>query len=137
MSRTINPAPTTPMPRCLPAPPGMGGCKSRFGYETIDILPAPVHIVIKGVLCQKPLAVTLSDAQEIVRLCREAGIKLGVNQNMRYDQSIRALKILLGTGELGTPVLATIEMRAVPHWQTWLRNYGRLTLLNMSIHHLD
>jgi len=92
---------------------------------------------VKGILCQKPLAVTLADAQKIVRLCREAGIKLGVNQNMRYDQSIRALKTLLQRGELGAPVLATIEMRAVPHWQTWLRNYGRLTLLNMSIHHLD
>jgi len=92
---------------------------------------------IKGILCQKPLAVTLAEAQEIVRLCREAGIKLGVNQNMRYDQSIRALKTLLQSGELGAPVLATIEMRAVPHWQAWLRNYGRLTLLNMSIHHLD
>jgi hypothetical protein len=28
-------------------------------------------------------------------------------------------------------------MRAVPHWQSWLRDYGRLTLLNMSIHHID
>ena len=34
-------------------------------------------------------------------------------------------------------MLATIEMRAIPHWQTWLREYDRLTLLNMSIHHLD
>jgi predicted dehydrogenase len=28
-------------------------------------------------------------------------------------------------------------MRAVPHWQTWLQDYSRLTLLNMSIHHID
>ncbi len=28
-------------------------------------------------------------------------------------------------------------MRAIPHWQSWLQNYDRLTLLNMSIHHLD
>jgi predicted dehydrogenase len=92
---------------------------------------------LKGILAQKPLAVTLEDAAEIVRLCDEAGLVLAVNQNMRYDQSIRALKKLLTRGDLGTPVLATIEMRAVPHWQAWLREYGRLTLLNMSIHHLD
>jgi predicted dehydrogenase len=92
---------------------------------------------IKGILCQKPLAVTLGDAQEIVRLCGDAGIKLAVNQNMRYDQSIRALKTLLLRGELGEPVLATIEMRAVPHWQDWLAGYNRLSLLNVSIHHLD
>lgn len=92
---------------------------------------------LKGILAQKPLAVTLEEAAEIVRLCEEAKVVLAVNQNMRYDQSMRALKKLLRRGDLGTPVLATIEMRAVPHWQAWLREYGRLTLLNMSIHHLD
>ena len=50
-------------------------------------------------------------------------MRLAVNQNMRYDQSIRALKTLLTRGDLGRPVLATIEMRAIPHWQTWLRDY--------------
>ncbi len=92
---------------------------------------------IKGILAQKPLATNYKEAHEIVRLCREAGITLAVNQNMRYDQSIRALKTLLVRGDLGEPVLATIEMRAVPHWQSWLAEYERLTLLNMSIHHLD
>lgn len=92
---------------------------------------------LKGILAQKPLAVNYEQALETVRLCEEHGIVLAVNQNMRFDQSIRALKTLITRGELGTPVLATIEMRAVPHWQSWLHNYSRLTLLNMSIHHLD
>ncbi|MBV8898096.1 MAG: Gfo/Idh/MocA family oxidoreductase [Acidobacteriaceae bacterium] len=92
---------------------------------------------LKGILAQKPLAVHYGDAEQIVRLCAERGFVLGVNQNMRYDQSIRGLKALLDRGALGVPVLATIEMRAVPHWQAWLRRYQRLTLLNMSIHHID
>ncbi len=92
---------------------------------------------LKGVLAQKPLAVNYRDAVEIVRICEERRLPLAVNQNMRYDQSIRALKRLLERKILGTPVLATIEMRAVPHWQAWLQKYGRLTLLNMSIHHID
>jgi predicted dehydrogenase len=92
---------------------------------------------LKGILAQKPLSVTYEDAAEIVRLCEERKIALSINQNMRYDQSMQALKTLLGRGALGTPILATIEMRAVPHWQLWLREYGRLTLLNMSIHHID
>ncbi len=92
---------------------------------------------LKGILAQKPLAVTYKDAAEIVRDCEAHKMPLGVNQNMRYDQSIRVLKTLLDRRLLGTPVLATIEMRAVPHWQSWLHEYGRLTLLNMSIHHID
>ncbi len=94
-----------------------------------------VHL--KGILAQKPLAVTYEEAAQIVQLCRRRALPLAVNQNMRYDQSIRALKTVLVRGYLGTPVLATIEMRAVPHWQAWLRDYHRLTLLNMSVHHLD
>src|SRR5258708_17431255 len=50
---------------------------------------------------------------------------------------MRVLKQMRDRGSLGTPVLATIETRAIPHWQPFLRDYGRLTLLNMSIHHLD
>jgi predicted dehydrogenase len=92
---------------------------------------------IRGILAQKPLAITYDQAVETVRICEQAGLKLAVNQNMRYDQSMRALKTLLTQGALGRPVLATIEMRAIPHWQPWLRDYDRLTLLNMSIHHLD
>jgi predicted dehydrogenase len=72
---------------------------------------------IKGILAQKPLATNYQEAREIVCLCNEAGITLGVNQNMRYDQSIRALKTVLNRGYLGELVLATIEMRAIPHWQ--------------------
>jgi predicted dehydrogenase len=92
---------------------------------------------LRGILCQKPLSTNLNDARRIVALCSDAGIALAVNQNMRCDQSIRALKTLLRREELGVPVLATIEMRAVPHWQVWLQEYDRLTLLNMSVHHLD
>jgi predicted dehydrogenase len=100
-----------------------------------DALPRMPQL--KGILAQKPLAMNYRDATDVVHACRAAGIPLAVNQNMRYDQSIRALKTLLDRGELGEPVLATIEMRAIPHWQTWLHEYDRLTLLNMSIHHLD
>ncbi|WP_348626023.1 Gfo/Idh/MocA family oxidoreductase [Mesorhizobium sp. LSHC422A00] len=28
-------------------------------------------------------------------------------------------------------------MHAIPHWQTFLQDYDRLTLANMSVHHLD
>ena len=92
---------------------------------------------IRGILAQKPLAMNYREACESVRLCEEASVKLAVNQNMRYDPSVRALRTLLRKGVLGQPVFATIEMRAVPHWQPWLHEYGKLTLLNMSIHHLD
>jgi predicted dehydrogenase len=92
---------------------------------------------IKGILVQKPAAFTLEEASQMVKAAEEAGKKLGVNHNMRYDQSMRALKTLLSRGELGDPVVAEIVMNARPHWQEFIKPYGRIALLNMSIHHLD
>jgi hypothetical protein len=92
---------------------------------------------IRGILAQKPLALDYATARNVVELCSKAGVTLAVNQNMRYDQSIRALKDLLSRGLLGEPVLATIDMRAIPHWMEWLKPYGKLSFYVMSIHHLD
>lgn len=107
-----------------------------------DIQPGLIRLAlqqphIKGILAQKPLALDFVTARELARECRTSGKRVSVNQNMRFDQSMRVLKQILDNGELGLPVLATIEMRAIPHWQGFLKQYGRLTLLNMSIHHLD
>lgn len=117
-------------------------------YEILDIAfppdqqPGLIRLAlkqphIKAILAQKPLAMNFEIARQLEIEARAAGKILSVNQNMRFDQSMRVLKQILDRGDLGTPVLATIEMRAIPHWQPFLEGYGRLTLLNMSIHHLD
>lgn len=92
---------------------------------------------VKGILAQKPLGMNYAEALEAVRACEAAGITLAVNQNMRYDQSVRAAKTLLTNGTLGEPVLATIDMRGIPHWMPWQAALGWVTLRIMSIHHLD
>ncbi|GIW92938.1 MAG: oxidoreductase [Pirellulaceae bacterium] len=105
-------------------------------YEVIcEVVQHADHI--EGILAQKPLGVDYAQAAAIVRICRQAGIVLAVNQNMRYDQSVRAARYLLERGVLGDPVFATIEMRAIPHWMPWQERQGWVTLRIMSIHHLD
>ncbi|MCA9057219.1 MAG: Gfo/Idh/MocA family oxidoreductase [Planctomycetaceae bacterium] len=96
---------------------------------------APCHL--RGILAQKPLGIHLQEAIEIVQLCEAAGIVLAVNQNMRFDQSVSACRFLLDQGVLGEPVLAPIDMRAIPHWMPWQERQGWVTLRIMSIHHLD
>jgi hypothetical protein len=91
----------------------------------------------KGILAQKPLGMNYREAAEAVRACEEAGVMLVVNQNMRYDHSVRAAKTLLERGVLGEPIFATIDMRGIPHWMSWHRDLRCLTLRIMSIHHLD
>ena len=93
--------------------------------------------IAKGILAQKPLGSNYSEAAEAVDACEQAGITLAVNQNMRYDQSVRAGKTLLTNGTIGDPVLATIDMRGIPHWMPWQERQGWVTLRIMSIHHMD
>jgi predicted dehydrogenase len=108
-----------------------------------DVQPEIIHRAVehsdhlRGILAQKPLAMSLREAGECVELCAKAGIVLAVNQNMRYDQSVRALKDILNRGLLGEPVLGTIEMRAIPHWMPWSEGLHSLSTFVMSIHHLD
>ena len=92
---------------------------------------------IKAILAQKPLALSLSEAITLRDEAKAAGKVLSVNQNMRFDQSMRVLKQIIDAGELGEIVFAQIDMHAIPHWQTFLEKYDRLTLANMSVHHLD
>ena len=92
---------------------------------------------VRGILAQKPLAMSLSEGLELVEACERANVTLQVNQNMRYDHSVRAVKFLLDRGLLGDPILATIEMRAIPHWMPWAREGISLSTFIMSIHHLD
>ncbi len=92
---------------------------------------------IRGILAQKPLAPSYGEARQLVDLCAAAGIRLVVNQSMRYDRAVRTCHELLNSGALGDPVLATIEMRAIPHWMPWQQRLGWVTLRIMSIHHID
>jgi predicted dehydrogenase len=116
--------------------------------EVLDIAVPPHHQLdliraacargtVKAILAQKPLALSYEAAEETVRCCEEAGILLSVNQNMRYDPSVFAARSLLRDGFFGDPVFATIDMRAILHWQPWQQDTGSATLRIMSIHHLD
>jgi predicted dehydrogenase len=92
---------------------------------------------IRGILAQKPLAPSLAEAEATVRACEEHGVFLAVNQNMRWDHSIRALKRLLDEGRLGDPVMAQITMHARVGWMPYADDYVRKGMLIMSVHHLD
>ena len=84
---------------------------------------------IKAILAQKPLALSLEEAIKLRDEAAKAGKILSVNQNMRYDQSMRVLKQIIDSGALGDIVFAQIDMHAIPHWQTFLEDYDRLTLV--------
>jgi predicted dehydrogenase len=55
----------------------------------------------KQVLCEKPLALRRADAKAMFDACRAAGVVLAVGQNRRFWPSMRALRDMGASGELG------------------------------------
>ena len=64
----------------------------------------------KHVLCEKPLALTLAECEEMVEECDSRGVKFGVNFMMRFHACHAALKRMIEAGELGTLVMGRAEL---------------------------
>ena len=56
----------------------------------------------KQVFCEKPLALHRADAARMFDACRKAGVLLAVGHNRRFWPSLRALRDIVPSGELGT-----------------------------------
>ena len=64
----------------------------------------------KHVLCEKPLGMTVAEAEGMIELCRQRGIKLGCAFMMRFvAQHQKALR-LIKEGRLGRPVYARAQL---------------------------
>lgn len=55
----------------------------------------------KHVLCEKPLAATTEDAQDMIRVCEENGVKLQVAFPVRFSTSIEQAKTMIDSGQIG------------------------------------
>jgi predicted dehydrogenase len=56
----------------------------------------------KQVFCEKPLALRRDDAQAMFEACKAAGVELAVGHNRRFWPSLRGLREVVASGELGT-----------------------------------
>jgi predicted dehydrogenase len=56
---------------------------------------------VKGLLFEKPMATTISEAAKILDICRNNNIKAGICQQHKYLRSFDQIRKVLSTGELG------------------------------------
>ena len=72
-------------------------------------------------------------------MAHAAGVKLAVNQQMRWDAGIRVARQLIEHGALGQPVDARIEVSVRTPWELWpwLAQTPQLEVMFHSIHYLD
>lgn len=93
----------------------------------------------KHLLCQKPLAPAYADAADIVEQAERAGLRLAVNQQMRWAPLIASCRDLIRRGWIGEPYFASICESIHTPMETWpwLLDNGQFDLMYHSIHYLD
>ena len=96
----------------------------------------------KHVLCEKPLAMTVADARQMVAGCRNAGVVLGTNHHLRNAASHGAIRAAIRAGRIGTPLSARVfhAVYLPPHLQGWRitrPEAGGGVILDITVHDVD
>ena len=63
----------------------------------------------KHVLCEKPMALDVSECDRMIAACRAHGVRLGIAYYRHFYPVIRRIKDLLESGAIGVPVYAQIN----------------------------
>jgi predicted dehydrogenase len=94
----------------------------------------------KSVFCEKPLAISLAEADAMIRAARESGTALGVNYVMRFQPAYQMLEALAASGIMGR--LRTISFQnfaqalAPDHW-FWDRAKSGGIFVEHGVHFFD
>jgi 1,5-anhydro-D-fructose reductase (1,5-anhydro-D-mannitol-forming) len=96
----------------------------------------------KHVLCEKPIATTVQDARRMVAACREAGVVLGVNHHLRSQDTVRTMRSLVASGEIGDVLSARCaHLVSLPPqrrtWRTTRPEAGAGAVLDLTVHDVD
>jgi D-apiose dehydrogenase len=102
-----------------------------------------VHLAAKfgkPVICQKPMAPSLEEAEKMVGTCRAAKVWFAVHENWRWQTPIRELKKILASGVIGKPFRARIDyINSFPVFenQPFLKNIEQFIMADMGSHIFD
>ena len=97
-----------------------------------------------GVLCQKPVAPTMAETDELIDYCASRGVRLMINDNWRWQAWYREIKTILDAGRLGQVFSVYLAMRPGDGWglepyavQPYFREMPRFLLFETGLHYAD
>jgi predicted dehydrogenase len=104
----------------------------------VDALQAGKHVLV-----EKPIALSLADADHMIAVARECDLLLGVVLQNRYNSPMQQVRRAVDEGRLGRLYLGNACVRWYrpqayydDEWHgTWAMDGG--ALMNQSIHHID
>lgn len=96
----------------------------------------------KHVLCEKPLARDVAEAEQMVRAAEQHGVRLGVGLMMRFHALHQAAARMLRDGKLGKPVFARAQLSCwyppiAGAWRQRQSASGGGALMDLGAHCLD
>lgn len=109
------------------------------GEHSIEVAESGRHVVV-----EKPMALTLDDADAMIHACDAAGVKLFVVKQNRFNVPVQKLREALDAGRFGKITMGTVRVRwcrPQPYYDqdewrgTWAQDGGVLT--NQASHHID
>jgi len=133
------------------------GCKGHSDFESLigdeevelaviatpSYLHAPQTIQAlkagKKVVCEKPMATSLAEADAMIQVAKDTGNLLTVFQNRRFAPDFLKVKEVIQSGKLGRIVLIKMSWHSFARrwdWQT-LRRFGGGELSNTAPHAID
>ena len=92
------------------------------------------------VICQKPLAPSIAEAEKMIAVCASEGVPLSVHENWRWQTPIRELKKVLDSGVIGPVFRARIDYcNSFPVFdnQPFLKTLEEFILADMGSHIFD
>ena len=105
----------------------------------------PAALAGKHILCEKPLEVTVSKANDMIRICETHNVRLSAVFQSRFSESVKLIKNAVDQGRFGQHVLGSASVRwyrspeyyANAGWRgTWELDGGG-ALMNQGIHTVD
>lgn len=105
----------------------------------IDCINAGCHVII-----EKPIALSIKDADAIIELAKKNGVKVCVNHQNRFNKSIQKIRDAVEKGRFGKLFYGTAHIRWTRDWEyysrakwrgTWAQDGG--CLMNQCIHNID
>ncbi|MCD6444494.1 Gfo/Idh/MocA family oxidoreductase [Candidatus Bathyarchaeota archaeon] len=124
----------------------------RPDIDAVDIcLPHHLHAKVaveaaeagKHILCEKPIARSLKEADSMIDAARRYGVKLMIAENWRFLSQVNVAKQVVENGELGTVFLAKSSLISFPGdlvpsgWKLYAEKVGGGVSIDSGIHNVD
>ena len=111
----------------------------RHAAVALDCIDAGCNVIIEN-----PIALSLADADEIIRRGKEKGVKVCANHQNRFNKSVQKIREAIEKERFGKMLHGTAHIRWHRDWEYYSRAKWRGTweqdggaLMNQCIHNID